>query len=297
MPLFFFLSGLFFYDSLLKRGCRGLIVNKIDSIAYPYIVWSLLQGSIEVFTSRWTNGDATISEVLSLLWKPRMHFWFLYALFFVIIAGILVYRKAERKHFLLIAIVSSVPYIYLQAINTFGILVIGYIFGNFCFFALGIFFKEIQDYVYNSRYKLLIPSFAIFVGAQYLFHGIYGLNYIIGGAPVLALAIVSIIFTVILCMCMEYKEIKILSLIGSSSMIIYLAHILASSSVRIVLTNVFHVRDFYPNIFLGCITGIFLPIIAFKLASRMGLKFIFAVPERLSIERLYNNSINRTRKS
>ena len=295
MPLFFFLSGLFFYESLIKRGWRGLMANKMDSIAYPYIVWSLLQGSIEVLLNRWTNNHATISEVLSFLWVPRAQFWFLYAMFLVIIVGIPIYVKAKKKYFLLIAIASLVPCLYPAKIYIFGLLHFGYIFGNFCFFALGIFFKEIQHHVYNNRQKLLIPLFVIFVGAQYLFHVKYGLNYSIRGGAALTLAIVSIAFTVILCMWMESKKIKILSLIGSSSMVIYLAHILAGSGTRIVLTKILHVDDYFPNLFCGCILGICLPIIAFKLASRIGLSFIFVVPSRLSVERLYNNSVNRIR--
>ncbi|HAQ24881.1 MAG TPA: acyltransferase, partial [Pseudomonas sp.] len=75
MPLFFFLSGLFFYDSLVKRGTGGLIVNKVDTIVYPFIVWSLLQGFLEVILSNYTNGNVTVAEVLSLLWSPRAQFW------------------------------------------------------------------------------------------------------------------------------------------------------------------------------------------------------------------------------
>ena len=43
MPLFFFLSGLFFRFAA-KAGRGGLIINKVDTIVYPFIVWSLLQG-------------------------------------------------------------------------------------------------------------------------------------------------------------------------------------------------------------------------------------------------------------
>ena len=41
MPLFFFLSGLFFYQSFIKRGFLDLTLNKIDTIVYPYILWFL----------------------------------------------------------------------------------------------------------------------------------------------------------------------------------------------------------------------------------------------------------------
>src|SRR4051794_38320050 len=69
MPLFFFLAGLFFHDSLTRRGRLGLIVNKVDTIVYPYIVWSLLQGFCEMALSSYTNGHVTVGEVLSFPWQ------------------------------------------------------------------------------------------------------------------------------------------------------------------------------------------------------------------------------------
>ena len=78
MPLFFFLSGLFFYGSLQKRGAQALVLTKVDTILYPYIVWSLLQGTAEVLLSRYTNGNVGLARVLNLL-EPRAQFWFLYA--------------------------------------------------------------------------------------------------------------------------------------------------------------------------------------------------------------------------
>src|SRR5690554_4443884 len=110
MPLFFFLSGLFFYDSLMKRGTGGLIVNKVDTIVYPFIVWSLLQGFFEVALSNYTNGQVTVTEVLSLLWEPRAQFWFLYALFMVFVLSAFVYAKADRRFFLPLLLVFAVLY-------------------------------------------------------------------------------------------------------------------------------------------------------------------------------------------
>ena len=68
MPLFFFLSGLFFYRSLSKRSFIGFFNHKLDYILYPYILWSIFQGVIEVNLAQYTNGDATYNEVFSLLW-------------------------------------------------------------------------------------------------------------------------------------------------------------------------------------------------------------------------------------
>lgn len=131
MPLFFFLSGLFFYDSLMKRGKAGLIVNKVDTVVYPFIVWSLLQGLIEVALSNYTNGEVTLGQVFSLLWSPRAQFWFLYALFLVFVVCSFVYAKADRRYFLPILLAFGALYVFKQdlAMGNFG----RFIFGNAVF--------------------------------------------------------------------------------------------------------------------------------------------------------------------
>jgi fucose 4-O-acetylase-like acetyltransferase len=95
MPLFFFLSGLFFFRSLNRRGPAVLAANKLDTILYPYILWSLIQGLTEVGLARYTTGSATLSEVLAL-WNPRVQFWFLYALLLVVLTAIVVFRSDAR---------------------------------------------------------------------------------------------------------------------------------------------------------------------------------------------------------
>src|SRR5690606_30506079 len=80
MPLFFFLAGLFFYQSIAAKDARGLLYSKLDTIVYPYVLWSLLQGLIEATLADYTNGAVTYGEVFALLWAPRAQFWFLYAL-------------------------------------------------------------------------------------------------------------------------------------------------------------------------------------------------------------------------
>ena len=100
MPLFFALSGLFFYKSLSKRGVAGLIGSKIDTVIYPYLIWSIIQGVIEASLSSYTNGNVTYREVFSLLWQPRAQFWFLYALFIIFVVASVLFSKLSVKSIL-----------------------------------------------------------------------------------------------------------------------------------------------------------------------------------------------------
>ncbi|EPK2302026.1 acyltransferase family protein, partial [Klebsiella pneumoniae] len=59
MPLFFFLSGLFFIESISGKSKIRFISGKFKTIFYPYAVWSILQGCIEVFLSNYTNSKTS----------------------------------------------------------------------------------------------------------------------------------------------------------------------------------------------------------------------------------------------
>ena len=110
MPLFFFISGLFFTKSVSNRGPKEFIFSKIDTIFYPYVIWSLLQGAVEYFFSKYTNGEQSFTQILSVLWKPIDQFWFLYALFFIFIISIIMFFILPKvsKYFNIIFLVLSV---------------------------------------------------------------------------------------------------------------------------------------------------------------------------------------------
>lgn len=280
MPLFFFLSGLFFYDSLIKRGKTGLVVNKVDTIVYPFIVWSLLQGLLEVVLSNYTNGEVTLGQVLSLLWAPRAQFWFLYALFLIFVVCAFVYARAGRRLFLPILIGFGILYVFTEDLATGSFT--RFIYGNAVFFALGIWFNEIKAFFLARFIPLTCLFGAAFVIGQYLFHVTYGLNWEVGGLPVLALASVSILFMVALSMWLGRVRIEWLLFIGASSMTIYLMHILAGSGVRVILSSFMGVDSIPIHLIAGTLVGLAAPLIAQLVITRFDLQFLLAPPKRLS---------------
>ncbi|AHE32258.1 acyltransferase [Burkholderia pseudomallei] len=81
MPLFFLLSGLHVPKSLRRAG-DVFLLTKLRTIVYPYFVWSLLQGAVQIaLSARGTNHAFTPNDLLAIGWRPFGQFWFLYALF------------------------------------------------------------------------------------------------------------------------------------------------------------------------------------------------------------------------
>ena len=289
MPLFFFLSGLFFYDSLIKRGRTGLLVNKVDTIVYPFIVWSLLQGLLEVVLSNYTNGQVTLTEVFSLLWEPRAQFWFLYALFMVFVLCTFVYALVDKRFFLPLLVAFGVLYVFQQDLRIDTIT--RFIFGNAVFFALGVWFNEIKDFFVDRCKELTLGLGALFVVAQYVFHITFGFDWETGGVAGLALAILSILFMVTLSMWLGKVRIEWLLFIGTSSMTIYLMHILAGSGVRVALSKFMNIDSIAAHLVLGTLIGIAAPLVAQALIKRYNLHFLMTPPKPISATNL------RTRKA
>ncbi len=112
-------------------------------------------------------------------------------------------------------------------------------------------------------------------------------------ATKLAGTLISIIFTANACICLAdshyiaKKSSKLLSLIGTSSMVIYLLHVITGSGTRIVLQHFLGISNFYVHLILGCLMGLFGSIVLVTILSRMGFSFLFAIPDKLSIEQKY----------
>jgi len=85
MPAFFFAAGLFAGQSL-RRGRRAFVVDKFRSIAWPYLVWSVIYiTSLRLFAGSSTTAFDPMMFA-RLPYEPVGNYWFLYVLFVIQVA-------------------------------------------------------------------------------------------------------------------------------------------------------------------------------------------------------------------
>lgn len=288
MPLFFFLSGLFFHGSLKKRGAAEMAAWKADTILYPFIVWSLLQGSVELLFSRYTNDAVSVEEVVNLL-EPRAQFWFLFALFMITLLAIPLYAALKQRFFLVVMLFSAAVFVFQQALPDF--FHADYLYSWFVFFAFGVWFNESKDVFLAKARWLVWPFLALFVFSQWLFHGYFQLTYQDSGAGLLVLAFIAILFVVLLSHELARFPGNFLLQIGYSSMAIYLMHVLAGSGVRVLLQKVLQVENLYAHLALGCAFALLIPIGIVKLCRRWKLMFLIEAPQKISGQYWYQKKL------
>jgi len=107
MPLFFVLAGLFLWPSI-GRGRTNYLKDRWWTIAYPYLLWSLVCGLIEVVMSRFVNSPLGWVDIASIPIKPIEQFWFLYALFITQVVAALSFPSKLRLWVIAVAGVALV---------------------------------------------------------------------------------------------------------------------------------------------------------------------------------------------
>ncbi|MCU6435778.1 acyltransferase [Undibacterium sp. Jales W-56] len=285
MSLFFFLSGLFFLASLDKYGAGKLMRGKVATIVYPYLIWSLLQGFIEVSLSAYTNAKTSVGEVLALLWMPRAHFWFLYVLFLIFGLAVLVYRQHQaRRHGMIILSAAAfwVLHLYLALPFPFD-----YLANYFIFFVLGISVPSLLKQIEARPALYVLASLSIFIALQTLFHRTLHLIYTDHSLLLISLSCSGIILVTSMSMWLSRMRFTHwLGVIGQYSLPIYLMHILAASGTRIILSKIMHIDDVATQLLLACLAGILLPMLVYRCAQMPSLRlldYLFTPPKCWSI--------------
>ena len=279
MPLFFFLAGIFVARSA-HRTFVDYFMNKAAVIAYPYFLWSLLEGSIQVFASRFTNNHLSISSVLKIVYQPIDQFWFLYAIFLMYMTYWFVrYRNVSNDIFLVGAALICSFQIFGPNILRWDVLDS---FSHFLiYFALG---AKIADTSFLTNLRKIN-----WIWLSCLAAGGYVLIALIALIPPTVeinvfwplivkplLATVGIISTITLSMLIVNSTIcSSMRILGVYSLEIYVGHTIFASGARIAMQKVFGYTGSVLHLVVGTAIGISIPVLLATWGPKVGLPYLF----------------------
>ncbi|RZT04549.1 Fucose 4-O-acetylase [Duganella sp. CF402] len=258
MPLFFLLAGMNVQYSLTKGR---FLQSKLSTIVYPYFLWSLLQGGIQVMLSGTTNHGVSVDDLVSIIWRPMSQFWFLYAMFLCH-----VFAWMTRGDMVRIGIFALVAYpVGLYTAGSLGVLSNFLIF--FPFYALGGF---LQPYLKNIVVQLSSLEGVAACGIGLAVTIVVASR--LGGynAPTaLCSAFLGILLLLLLSYLLPENAFgRSIELLGLASMPIYLAHVLATAGMRIFLIKL-EVTSLTIHVLLGVSAGLALPLLAYYAIYRL----------------------------
>jgi fucose 4-O-acetylase-like acetyltransferase len=278
MPLFFFLSGLFVEISFRKRGAKNYLLDKFSRIAYPYIIWSILQVSVEVLFSSQTQKGATLSDLFAVIYRPWGQFWFLYALLLMHVAYTL-FSKFGKYASPLMLITAIVLYFYplhvgVLALNGFSI--------HFIFFVGGILLRKQFLEAENFKFPIwiVILLLAALIGSSYFIfeYVIKPVRLADGSHPFYFLYLSTLGIIACSALAQYLARIKVgqfLQTLGIYSLQIYLVHMLAGVAVRMILLLVFGIQNWIVHIVIGVTFALVTPILMQKISDRLNFPYLF----------------------
>lgn len=278
MPLFFFLSGLFVEESLRKRGAKDYVIDKFLRIAYPYIVWSILQVSVEIIFADQTQKGASLENLFAISYRPWGQFWFLYVLLLMHIIYTALNIFGKYTHFILVII--SV-YLYFSPIQ------IGFMsIANFCmffiFFTSGILFKTFfmnMEKINQTPWLGVTLVITLFISTLYAFTNLIEPTRLADRSHIfyfLTFSILGIFAFSTLSQYLAYKNIfSFFQILGRYSLQIYLVHMLAGVGIRMVLLYGLGVENWIIHIISGVTFAVIIPIMLQIVSDQFNLPYLF----------------------
>lgn len=278
MPLFFFLSGLFYAGSMKKRGGGNYLISRINTLLYPYILWCVIQLTLQITFADLTNSKHTVSSYINILLYPRtlLQLWYLFALFNVSVLYLFTNHVLKFSPYFQIGLGIVLLAAHPLAGN-FSVL--SDIMQHYIFFAIGhiaapVFFREkTQQYLTSgSKVLLLLPVFFV---VQYICMIYSDMNIILYSALAMLGGLIVIMISFML---ERSNRLKLLRILGSYSLYIYLLHI----GIIFLLRSVFVSSGIITNIplatFLLVTFGILMSIILYRICLLLRLGFLFKGP-------------------
>ncbi|MBH8553904.1 acyltransferase [Nostocaceae cyanobacterium CENA357] len=275
MPLFFFISGLFVQRSLSKP-LNSFMLDKLYTIAYPYFIWSVLQGIFQAVGSRYTNKPSSLSDILKIGYEPIMQFWFLYTLFAIfLVYGIFNKLKLSPVLFLAFSILLYSLHVLDVSFGPWGV---SYLFRRHAiYFALGAVIGSgvLTSFIARTKpYTLLLMTLT-----GYLVVGLaVQLQLAENLIAIPLLAIFGIGSSISLAVLLDkFNLVSSVKNWGIFSLEIFVAHTIAASILRIVIQKIFGVTEPVIHFILGTTIGIYAPIALSMICLKLEFPYMFTL--------------------
>ncbi|EWY39284.1 hypothetical protein N825_07395 [Skermanella stibiiresistens SB22] len=276
MPLMVFLSGMLLSPSL-RKGAPEYIAGKTRNILYPYILWSLIYGSLWVLAAPISGTPHYWSELAMIPYAPQGHLWFLHNLFIFYLI-MLALRRVSRLTIAVVALAVSglIDFWYIDRF----LFLLG-------FFALGDLAVQKEDLIARlladkrvvaglALLTLGMPASVLLLETDLRYH-----------LPSVPLAIGGIGIMILLAGRIGDKPgAALFRHIGRNSLPAYILHWIILAVSLLALKRIIPDHGMEPEtrglilmLTLGC-AGFAGTLLAIEVINRLGLKWLFSWPRR-----------------
>ncbi|MCS6711579.1 acyltransferase [Brachybacterium sp. EF45031] len=278
MPMFALIAGTFIPRSVDSRGLGAFSRNRVETLGYLFLLWTLLQGTVEVLTSPVKNVPTTWGQVADLT-HPVGHLWFLP---FILVASLLTaavapWRSRARAAGAL-AVAAALSLLTWGAVG--GIIAIQ-VLPLLVFVMLGAVIGAARVEAFAGRtplpvlaagglallvgwVALAVPPSTLIPSEPSIARTVAGLAAGVAGTVVSGLALVMLVGAVSRTIPAVRRA---LAYCGRTSLQIYLPHIIATAGSRVAL-GMAGVTHPWVHLIAGTVVGVAAPLVLWIIARR-----------------------------
>ncbi len=279
MALFFFISGMF-VSRAVDLPFREFLSAKLKDFVYPYAIWVTLHGLIHAAAGGSVNSEHRVGDLLTAIYDPPWHYWFLYNLFLAHMLYFAVRRLRITAVWFLVFAVA----VYLTGdfpgltLGPWG--VVYQMRRYLLWFALGAVVNRggpvrwlsgapTQTLVSITILGAASAVWAVSMGARDVY------------ATLLPFTLASATAQLSLAVLLERR--KLLGFIpawGRRSLEIYLAHVIFLAMARIALQRGLGIEAVPIHLAIGMFAGLYLPMGLYWASKRVGVPYLFSLKAR-----------------
>lgn len=256
MPLFFFVSGLFF-EGALRRGMGEFLRRSWGAILWPMTLWTWIYFGFKAGAGSLANTPVPWSEFPLLPLPPREQFWFFWALFLLHLGSYVLLRplsaRGRVQGALRLAFWVGATALVLVPTGAQGAVWIGAALRNAGFFALGL---ALVPTLLQRQGRIglggALAGLGLFAAAEIL-------ALVTPSGPVANILPASAAVLGLVWFCRALPDLPVLQRLGQASAAIYVAHVIFAAALRIVLIKL-GVKDLSLHLVAGTAIGILGPL-------------------------------------
>lgn len=269
MPLFFMISGFVFF---LSKGYRKIKVKTFD-FAFVYLFWCFATWLSKLIMAHDVNNPVTLLDLVSVVYKPFMVYWYLYVLIFMylVIAALKIEKVGVKEVLICAALSLASRFLSLDIgiVNAFCYHLFFFVWGGY------LFSSGILERITN-RQLFSLCGFVLLNCALYKFRTPVPSELFILKKFAVAAVVSLVCFLFFSKTQLSGAARGFLSLLGRNSLQIYVMHTFVTGGVRILLKKL-DTGSVGLYFFLGTSLGIILPLIASKICEKSPhLNIVFA---------------------
>ncbi|WP_022867622.1 acyltransferase family protein [Schaalia vaccimaxillae] len=289
LAIFAMAAGLMVHSSVQRRGSGPYLRDRLADFAWVYVIWSVLQGSLQYVLADAVNNGRSLQSVLTL-WVPTNQMWFLPWIAVMSVFAVVArpWLSSTRTWvFLVVSAAISIaswgvfgPFIFAQGLGLTFFYGIGVTVGLSGYAQIRERLTPVLTWLGATACGLVYLTMAIFAQASAptttqfdRSPSTVALGVVCATAGVVAVFLASILVKP------AGPVARLLAYLGRQSMVIFLAHTMALAAVRIVLMRL-GFDSAALHLVLGTLGGVAGSLVAWW-ATRQRLPVLWSAPARL----------------